>query len=363
MKKVFAIIICLLLVGLIVFFVYGEQEPARQQSVENAESAGMTKSIVDMAGRTVTIPQNIESFGYCYFGSTLDFVALGVGHKITVKPATLSADAPLLRELERWGYPELLNAAPALLSQTVNSEELLKAKPQVVFLDKDNIKGIRQVEALGIPVVGVKFPGGDSGIAGCVQYMCWLGDIFGGTAPQKAAAYKTFVDNSLKTLQTGTASVPKDRTPKVLAISYWSGAYFGVFGTMMTESITAAGGDNVLAGQGNQPINREQILAWNPDVILLQTENQANFDKFLNADGIKDLTAVKNGKVYQFWYSHGGSIETILLADYIATKLYPDRFSPEFLRDQISLFHQIMYGITLPDEAADLYYTWYSFSH
>ena len=357
MKTVFATASCLLVVVFVLFSgSVNYERTLRIPAGYTTDSDFSTKTIVDMAGRVVTIPLKIVNFGYPYPANTLDFFALGVGHNITVKSEGLTADDPLQMKLVQWGYPEIQMATPAFRGNDINREAVLKAKPQVVILDTSNIKGIRQLEALGIPVVGVKFPGPGDGFDDCVNYLVRLGDIFGGDAPQRAATYKAYVDKILTKLRSTAADIPLNQRPKVLLMFYWGGNYGGMSGKMITESITAAGGINVMEGQPSHAINKEQILVWNPDVILLQTENQNNFDKFKNDNALKTLKAVKSGKVYPFWISHGGRVENILLAVYIATILHPDQFSETYRTDAVISFHQTMYGITLSKEAASNYF-------
>jgi len=312
-----------------------------------------------MAGRCVTIPRHIETFGYPYPANTLDFLAIGVGHKIRVTSEAVKDDVELLSTLSQWGYPDVAKATGAFLGYAVNSESVLKAKPQVVFLEVTNKKGIQQVSDLGIPVVGVKFPGQRDGLADLVSYIAWLGDIFGGEARQKAAAYKSFVDETLNNLHLGTAGSTEGVRPTALLVAYWGGNYIGISGRMMSDAVSAAGGVDVMGGQRSRIIDKEQILIWNPDVIVLQTENPTNFDKFRHDDALKVLKAVKNGRVYPFRMSHGGRVENILVASYMATLFYPERFSRAYLVHQIVSFHQTMYGVTLSDDAANKYFAGY----
>lgn len=356
MKKTFFLANFLLVAASLLLYGCSEKLIADKNSEKAILTGGETRMITDMAGRTVSIPRKIESFGYPYPANTLDFLAIGVGHSITVKSEGLTADDPIQLKLIQWGYTAIQTATPAFLGNSVNCESVLKAKPQVVILDTSNIKGIRQLAALGIPVVGVKFPGPGDGFADCVSYLEQLGDIFGGDAPQRAARYKAYVDTTLTMLRSVTADTPVNLRPRVLLMSYWSGNYGAMSGKTITESITAAGGINVMEGQSSHAINKEQILVWNPDVILLQTENQNNFDKFKNDNALKTLKAVKSGKVYPFWISHGGRVENILLAVYIATILHPDQFSETYRTDAVISFHQTMYGITLSKEAASNYF-------
>jgi len=335
----------------------GMQPSSHQTSTAKTPHAtSETRTITDMAGRTVTIPRDIESFGYPYPANTLDFLALGVGHKIVLASESLREDTSLRSLLVQWGYPDAAKATGAFLGDTVHSESVLKAKPQVVFLSSHNKKGIRQVTELGIPVIGVEFPGSGGGLAECVDYMTWLGNVFGGVAIHQAAIYKSFVDNTLKTLHSGTGDIPSNMRPTALFMDYWAGNFLGLSNRLYTDAAAAAGGKNVMGGERSGLINKEQMFVWDPDVIMLQTESGHDFDGFKYDAALRHLKAVKNGKVYPF---RMGRINTILLAVYMATLFHPDRFSKTYLTDEIVSFHKTMYGVTLSHEAVNSYFTGY----
>jgi iron complex transport system substrate-binding protein len=320
-----------------------------------------TRTIIDMAGRTVTIPQTIESFGYPYPLNTLDFIALGVGHKIKVIPEGVRQsygwdwDKQHLRHL---GYSDVVKAVPVSKGSTINSEALLKAKPQVVFLDVSNTIGIRRVTELGMPVVAVDFH--QSTLTGLADYMVWLGNIFGGEAPRKAATYKTYVNNALKKLQPVISDVPMGKRPTELFIwDGWSakGSFLGISSNLMSDSVRAAGGRPLLEGHNSETISKEQILYWNPDVILLQTANQSAFDAFKKDDALRTLKPVKIGKVYPYVTNAG--IENILLSLYMAKLFYPERCSSLNVANEIINFHKTIYGVTPTEEDVRTYFTGY----
>ena len=358
-KKALVVALFLILIPQILFGCKARSSGNETGGRKTVRCALETRTITDMAGRTVRIPRNIESFGFPYVGTTLDFVALGVGHQIALTPVALTRDVSLTSLLAQWGYSDIPKALGAFVGDAVNSESVLKAKPQVVFIDRRNTKGIQQVTELGIPVIAVRFLGPRDGFSECVDNVIWLGNIFGETAAQKATGFKSFVDKTLGTLYSRTAGIPASKRPSVLLISYRGGIYQGVSTRIFEEAVTAAGGRSLMDGQISHPINKEDIFVWNPDIIMLGTENQANFDRFKNDDALKHLKALRNGKIYPFRNYLSSTMERILQAVYMATLFHPDRFSKTYLTDQVISFHNTMYGVALSDEALKKYFAGY----
>ena len=307
------------------------------------------------------MPQTIESFGYPYPLNTLDFVALGVGHKIKVIPEGVQQSYGWdwdKRHLQHLGYSDIVNALPVSKGPIINREALLKAKPQVIFLDVGNTAGIRQVTDLAIPVVAVNFH--QDTLLHLADYMVWLGNVFGGEAPRKAATYKAYVDETLQTLRSGISDIPMDKRPTELFVwDGWSakGGYLGISSNLMSDSVKAAGGRPLLEGHNSGIVSKEQILYWNPDVILLQTANRDAFDAFQKDDVLKTLRAVKNGRVYPYVTNAG--IENILLCLYMAKLFYPERFQALNMANEIANFHRTIYRVTPTKEDIRTYFTGY----
>jgi len=89
--------------------------------------------------------------------------------------------------------------------------------------------------------------------------------------------------------------------PSVLFVIGYERPLTGGTGTFVDEMITLAGGANVAAEQGYagwKNLNRENILAMAPEVLICQTKpgrEQAARDYWL---GLNDLPAAKEGRIY-----------------------------------------------------------------
>ena len=155
-----------------------------------------------------------------------------------------------------------------------------------------------------------------------------------------------------------TDGLRPDQRPGVLYLARYapqlraSGA-----GTSFDDDIRLAGGRNVAAAIGNgQTINIEQLMAWAPDVILLNNFEPGLTPAMLYQDPLfADIPAVRNHRVYKI--PAGGylwdppSQESPLYWQWLSQLLHPDRFDWP-LRDHIAQAYTRLYG-HVPD-AADI---------
>jgi len=131
----------------------------------------------------------------------------------------------------------------------------------------------------------------------------------------------------------------------------------------MTEPgpIEIAGGINVAADSGygwNVETTKEQVIEWNPDVILIHSTGKSHFGGTLVEDVLSDtdlqsINAVKNGKVY---YSKGGYIGRnpatgVTEVPYMAKLFYPDKFEDLDVEEEGNRILEEFYGV-------DGLYTW-----
>lgn len=155
-------------------------------------------------------------------------------------------------------------------------------------------------------------------------------------------------------IATVTGALRADERPGVLYLARYAPQYRAAgSNTSFDDDIKLAGGRNVSAAiASGQTVNIEQIMAWAPDVILLN-----NFEPGLTPDMIyqdplfADLPAVVNRRVYKI--PAGGYLwdppnqESPLYWQWLSQLLHPTRFHWP-LRDHIAQAYVQLYGYT-PD--------------
>ncbi|MDR1463503.1 MAG: ABC transporter substrate-binding protein [Azoarcus sp.] len=235
-----------------------------------------------------------------------------------------------------------------------NGEALAAARPDLVIQWGDRGDAIvTPIRKLGLPVLTLKY--GDS------QWVAdWLritGTAIGkGERGEKLA---TWFETRMAEAERRAAVIPAGERPRVLYLMRGRSALL-VAGknTSMDGDIARAGGINPASQlPGFAPVGVEQILAWNPDIILLNNFERDMSPQAFYADGrFKGLAAVTKKRVYR--YPRGGfrwdppSQETPLALDWLYGVLHPDRSMPD-LRPRISETYLMLYGYRVSEAEID----------
>ena len=233
----------------------------------------------------------------------------------------------------------------------VNIEQLLADDPDIVFMS--NSATYDSIVNAGLCAVRLNFVT-FSDMTKCVQTTGW---ILGPSALTKANAYVSYFNQVYSNVTTITSQIPQNQKVSVYHCSGTSPLYCDGNGTLGDSWITACGGINAASPiSGNmQQVTLEQLLAWNPDVILIGGGANAAQIKstILSTSQYSQLSAVKNGKVIVnpmgvFDWSRY-SVEEALNLQWVAKTLYPILFANINIEAQTKYFYQTFYGYTLSD--------------
>ncbi|MBY3046619.1 ABC transporter substrate-binding protein [Rhizobium leguminosarum] len=178
--------------------------------------------------------------------------------------------------------------------------------------------------------------------------------------PERIDELVEWRDRVQKDIEAKTTAIPDDKKPNVLylgrALSDISAS--GTKGNYNAWSIELAGGRNASDElNGTVSVNKEQIAAWNPDVIFLNAfEAKLNVDWVYN-DPILSLTnAAKSKRVYKM--PLGGyrwdppSQESPLSWMWTANLLHPQIFKYD-LRTEMKTAYKTLYNYDLADSDID----------
>ena len=153
--------------------------------------------------------------------------------------------------------------------------------------------------------------------------------------------------------------MPSDERPRVYLARGPEGLETGVRGSINTEIIERVGAVNVVDVPGQEGlavVSFEQILAWNPDVIVTWDRR---FMEHARTDPLwHSVSAVKAGRVYLSpsepfgWIDRPPSINRLLGLRWLARILYPDRFTVD-LREDTRSFFRLFYQVELTEGQLD----------
>ena len=125
-------------------------------SASAAATDSTTVTVTDHAGNQVTVPKNAQRIAVCdiYPLPSVLSVFFDSADRIVGMPdvSMSAAKSGLLGQL----YPNILNAQTGFIKGTeVNTEELMKLKPDVVFYSADDPKLGEQLTAAGFAAVAI----------------------------------------------------------------------------------------------------------------------------------------------------------------------------------------------------------------
>ena len=295
--------------------------------------------LTDMAGREVSIEAVPERIVSGYYISTSTLIALGLSDKLVGIEA--KADK---RPIYKLSAPELIELPNVGTAKEFNLEGCLALEPDLVILPLKLKSAAQTLEELGIPVLLVNPESQEQ----LMEMVAMLGDATG--TADRAGELADYIEAQ----EAALAGLLADAgTPTV----YLGGnsALLSTAGQAMYQSdmIVRAGGVNVAAEIEDTywvDISYEQLLAWDPEYIILASDASYTAEDVLADENLKDCTAVKNGNVYHLpadvesWDSPVPS--GFLGSFWMASVLHGDLITEADRDAVINEFYDTFYGFT-----------------
>ncbi|OIQ08049.1 vitamin B12-binding protein [Moorella thermoacetica] len=326
-----------------------------------AGQAAAKRTITDMAGRQVAVPGEIKKvFATSPVGTILVY---------TLAPEKLAGWNYDLNEVEKKyilpEYQKLPNLGGWYAKNTANIEEILKIHPQVIismgYMDNTALSQAEQIQKqLQIPVVMV-----DGELTKLDQAYEFMGDLLGDK--QRARELAAYCRDTINGVAAKVKALPADKKVRVYYAEGPTGLQTDPAASQHTQVLDFVGGINVAAippergpgGMGMSSVSLEQVLSWDPDVILSWNVAQGGaYEKILKDPKWQNLTAVKNHRVYQVphgpfnWFDRPPSVNRIIGVKWLANLLYPDVFNYDLVAT-VKDFYARFYHYNLSDQEAD----------
>jgi iron complex transport system substrate-binding protein len=235
---------------------------------------------------------------------------------------------------------------------TANLEQVLALKPDLI-LDVGYISDTyisladRVQQQTGIPYALL-----DGRFDKTASAYRTLGALIGrGDDAEKLARY---ADDAMKTITSRIAAVPDDKRPRVYYARGPRGLETGLGGSINVETLEFVGAHNVAAERkgGLANVSLEQVLLWNPDVIITIDQDFAAHVR--DDPGWAALAAVRGGRVHLSpklpfgWVDFPPSVNRLIGLWWLAKILYPDIF-PEDIKPLTRDFYTMFYHVTPSD--------------
>lgn len=310
-------------------------------------------TLTDSAGRTVAIPDRVERIfaagppaailvytfapelllGWTRSNEPRQCALLGAG----------ACDKPTVGRLTGRG-------------NTTNLEVLLKLKPDLILdfgtVDDTYVSLANRVqEQTGIPYALL-----DGRFTATASAYRQLGTLTG--RQQQAEWFAHYADDAIATIKRRIDRIADVQRPRVYYGRGPRGLETGLAGSINVETIEFLGAHNV-AGErrgGLATVSVEQVLAWNPDVIITI---EPDFAASVRSDPLwAPVKAVRTGRVHLSprlpfgWVDFPPSVNRLIGLWWLAEVLYPQQFSAD-LKPITRDFYQHFYHLAPTETQID----------
>ena len=326
---------------------------AQSAPTEDENTAPETRVFTDSVGREVTVPVQIDQVAVSGPMAQIVLFALCPDKLVGISNAWDESAAQYL-DTEYYNLP--------LLGQLyggkgeLNLETLLESGAQVV-IDVGEAKGsiVEDLDALQeqttIPFVHI-----DAALATMDETYTLLGDLLG--MPDEAKALADYCRSTYDRALTIADSVEKanllyvtgDAGLNVIA----QGSYHAEVIDLLSNNLAVVD-DPSSKGTGNE-VDMEQILNWNPDVILFAPDSV--YDTMAGDAAWQGVTAIQNGAYYEVpmgpynWMGFPPSVQRLLGMLWMAKVLYPEAADYDLYTEAAEYF-KLFYHCDLTREQYD----------
>ncbi|MFA6941690.1 MAG: ABC transporter substrate-binding protein [Clostridiaceae bacterium] len=346
----------LLILCMIICLIFSVLTGCRKKAVA-AKAA--TQTITDDAGRKVTIPAKINK---CYYTSPIGMIMV-----YSLAPDKMAGWSMKLTDKEKKYIPEKYTSLPFLgglqMNGKINTEELAKVKPDVIFsigpdaIDKTSVSTADKLQKqLNIPVIVV-----DSNIDKMDKAYAFLGKIL--DCEDRAKELADYCNNTVKEVTAATKDIPEEKRVSVYYAEGPKGLATEPTGSSHALVLDMVNGINVAkvkakGGSGMSEVSMEQVLSWNPGVIISWGKDAGGAcDLIKTSTEWKNINAVKSGKVYEIpnapfnWFDRPPSVNRYLGLKWLAATLYPDTYKVDMVKE-VKNFYSLFYHTDLTDADA-----------
>jgi len=306
-----------------------------------AASQARTLVVTDVAGRAVEVPAHPRriiavSSGalrlLCYLEAADRIVGVESFDKKPSAGRSYQLAYPSLA-----GLPSIGPGGPAQINRDPDLEAVLRLSPDAIFITHmEPAKADALQKRLGIPVVVLAYSKTGVGTIDEKLYesLRLAGKILG--KEKRAEAVIAFIEQNRQNLLARTKRMARDRKPTV----YIGGISLkGVQGIESTDAdypplawVNARNLAREVSTRGHLFINREQLLAWNPDFLFLDAGGLTLIaqDYRKKPDFYQHLKVVGKKRIYLLYLfnNYATNIETMIADAYTVGKiLYPEGFA------------------------------------
>lgn len=370
MKRILAFLLAMIMVLSMTACGGNAEKEENTDATETTEADNGTHVVTDHNGYEIEVPNEIDKVVVCDILplTSVLTVFFDSGEKIVGMSSTgmNAAENGLLGEI----YPEILDAETGFIDgSTVNTEELMKLEPDVVFYNAVRTELGEQLRNAGFAAIGVSV---NKWEYDCIEtlneWIALLGEIFPDNDKTEIVEQRSH--EMYDFVQERVSQIPEEERENVFFLYKYSdtsietsGAkFFGQWWADATGSVNIA---DELTTDNAVNVNMEQIYEWNPSVIFITNFTSAGPDDLANNTvGNYDwsvVDAVKNQRVYKMplgmYRSYTPGADTPVTLLWMAKTTYPDYFEDIDITEETINYYKEVFGVELTKEQAESIFT------
>ena len=306
-----------------------------------ATASEQNRQITDMDGTVVSVPPHPASIADLWFAHNEILIMLGAAQNITTS-AESPAEHPWLFKIA----PALRHARTGVRPGAVSPEELLTQKTDLVFVSgQAQAENLRRFSLTTLDARYVTLPAMLKSLDMTAQALNTA------QARETAQHYRQKMEDTLLFLKKRTDTLAEKDKPRVLHIARLTPLQIDGTDTLINSWIEAAGGKNAATVSGNhRPVSFEQIVAWQPDIIIFDPAAGAPDA----ASPLRSLEAFRSNRwainpegVFP-WDRYG--CEALLQLKWAAKLIHPALFNDVDIRKDTRDFYQDFFRYTLTED-------------
>lgn len=370
MKRVLAFLLAMIMVLSMAACGGNVEKGEDTEEAETTEADNGTHVVTDHNGYEIEVPNEIDKVVVCDILplTSVLTVFFDSGEKLVgMSPTSMNAaENGLLGEI----YPEILDAETGFIDgSTVNTEELMKLEPDVVFYNAVRTELGEQLRNAGFAAIGVSV---NKWEYDCIEtlneWIALLGEIFPDNDKTEIVEQRS--NEMYEFVQERVADIPEEDRENVFFLYKYSdtsietsGAKF--FGQWWADATGSVNVVDELTTDNSVNVNMEQIYEWNPSVIFITNFTSVGAeDLYNNTVGNYDwsvVDAVKNQRVYKMplgmYRSYTPGADTPVTLLWMAKTTYPDYFEDIDITEETINYYKEVFGVELTTEQAESIFT------
>lgn len=332
------------------------RENQNVKTEKTGEAGSETFQFTDSVGRSVELPANIEKI----------VPSAGLAQMVlyTIAPEKLAGLATALSDEQKEFVNEEYWSLPVFgqfHGDNFNLEAIVSIDPDVIIdigEAKSDIKeSIDEIqEKTGIPTIFI-----EATLDSTPEMYKTLGKLL--KEEERAAKLAAFTEEILDLAETNKGLITDKNRVSLYYGSGDKGLNTNAAGSFHLEILdylgieNAAVLDEIASKGGGNEISMEQLMIWNPDIILLNDKNVFENVASGKEPSWQELTAVQNGQVYLVpnapynWIGFPPSVNRIIGMNWLGNLVYPELYAYD-LKEKVKEYYSLFYHYELTDEEA-----------